>query len=714
MPAISERAANAALYFFESAQLASDTFEVVRFEGTEGISQLFEFELQLVSKDPDIDFSKVVDSPATFTMMRGDDSVPVSGIVTDFSLRGRSADYVAYHATLRPRLHRLSLSYGSRIFQEKSVEDILRTVLDENGLTSSDYRFALQASYAPREYCVQYQETDLNFISRLMEFEGIYYFFEHGGGQEKLVVTDAKSEHEKIPDPATLRYHEGAGGMVDEDMETVKEFVCEEQVTTGTVQLKDYNYRTPETMTTESSTNGDMPGTRYEYGEHFQDASRGQRLAEIRSEETEAHRRTMTGESDGVGMRSGQLFSLEKHYRKELNADYLITEIEHYGSQRAGLDVDAAWPRQDGETDPRYRNRFTSIPATVQYRPPRETPKPEVPGVLTAKIESAGGDYAYIDDQGRYRAKMHFDQLEGERGQRSEGKRTLPIRMKQPYSGPDYGMHFPNHADTEMIVAFENGDIDRPVAMGTAPNPSNTSPSVSENKMENILRTHAGNQLIMDDTIDETKVRLESADKHRLVLDDKKDRIHVVSTDKHTATLDDKNKNIRVKTKDGHFVIMDDKNKKVAVESKNGHLITIDDDKEKITISDESSENMLSIDIEEDKINIKSKNGDVNINAPSGSLNVNANEINMKSNEDTNIEAENITEDANVDVKVNATNIKQKAKSQFEQKGMKIKSHAKAKNEVKGKKTIVKGGTAKAKYTASSAKVTAPTIKLNS
>lgn len=694
MPSIAERAANVSLYSFEAAQLPADTFQVVRFEGTEALSQPFQFDLQLISEDPDIDFAAVVDEAATFTMMRGDDEMPIHGIATDFSLRGRSADYVSYRATLRPRLHRLALDYRSRIFQEQKVEDILRTVLEEGGLSSSDFRFALQASYSSREYCVQYQETDLNFIHRLMEVEGMYYFFAHEEGQDTLVVTDKKSEHERIPEPSALRFHEGAGGMLEDGFrETVRQFVCEEQVVTGTVQLKDYNYRTPETMTTESTMNGDMPGTRYEYGEHFQKTDRGKRLAEVRNEEIEARRRVLTGESDSFGFRSGCLFTLEKHYRKDLNADYLLTQIEHRGSQRAGLDVDALRPQHDGEfegdggAEPEYQNQFTCIPATVQYRPPRETPKPEVPGVLTATIESAGGDYAYIDEEGRYRAKMHFDQ----RNDRSDGTKTLPVRMKQPYSGPDYGMHFPNHADTEMIVAFENGDIDRPVALGTAPNPSNTSPSVSKNKMENIVRTHAGNQLIMDDTIDETKVRLESADRHKVVLDDKKDRIHVASTDKHTATFDDKNKNIRVQTKDGHYVIMDDENKNITVQSKKGHFITIHDEEEVITIADESEENMFSIDIGNEKLTIKTEKGDIDMHAPKGTIDIQAKELNTETTGDTNMKAANISAEADSDYDMKATNITAEANMDYKQKAMNVTSEASMKHEIKGTQVSSEG-----------------------
>lgn len=524
MSTLEDRAANTSLYFFEPAELDPDTLQVVHFEGMEGISQPFKFELQLISKDPDIDFSKVVNKTATFTMMRGDEEVPISGIVTDMSLRGRSADYVAYRVTLRPRLHRLSLSYRSRIFQEKKVEDILRTVMKEDGLSSSDFKFKLQESYSHREYCVQYEETDLNFVNRLMEFEGMYYFFEHKGGQDTLVITDKKSEHEKISEPDSLQYHEGAGGMIEEDQETVKQFVCEEQIVTGKVELKNYNYRGPKTMTVDSEMNSDMPGKRYEYGENFRDTDRGNRLAKVRNEEIEAQRKVLDGESDSIGLQSGFLFTLEKHYRKSLNADYLITQVEHQGSQRHGMDIDTFQFSEDRESEPTYRNRFTCIPATVQYRPTRDTPKPEVSGVMTAEVDGSG-EYAYLDDQGRYRAKMHFDQRD-----KSPGTATHPIRMKQPHSGKgEAGFHKPSHPGTEMIFACENGDPDRPMALGTAPNPNNESPVDNENSSQHIFRTTADNEIVVEDQ--EGKMGI------NLFTPEKESRIHMGSQDESTEGI---------------------------------------------------------------------------------------------------------------------------------------------------------------------------------
>jgi type VI secretion system secreted protein VgrG len=224
-----------------------------------------------------------------------------------------------------------------------SVRSILEAVLADAGLSSGDVRFDLQASYAPREFCVQYRESDLAFLHRLMEFEGIYYFFDHTDGQDTIVVTDHGQVHEPMPAPAALPYDEG-GGMVGRRVETVDRFVAREQMVSGGVQLQTYDYRTPETRTARADGPEQMPGARREYGTHARSSDHANRLATVRREALEARRRTMTGESDCLGLRSGFTFSLEEHFRSSLNVDYLVTHVEHRGSQREGLDLDARPP----------------------------------------------------------------------------------------------------------------------------------------------------------------------------------------------------------------------------------------------------------------------------------------------------------------------------------------------------------------------------------
>lgn len=493
-----ERSANKARYFFEPAQLPEDKLQVADFTGEEQISQLYQFELTLMSDDPEIDFGSVINQPATFTMMRRDEQYPIHGLVANFEQGSHSADQYMYRATLVPRLWRLSLTHQSRIFQDMTVEDIVRQVLKEAGLTSQDFRFSLNSSYPAREYCAQYQETDLNFVSRLLEHEGIQFFFVQGEGAEEIVFSDHGNENPPIEGDSAISYHKGAG-MVPDERETVREFIYRERAVTGKVKVKDYNYETPSaSLEAESQINSDMPGMRYEYGPHFRTQSEGKRLAKVRNEEIECQRKVVDGDSRCLRFRAGHQFDLERHYRGDLNAKYLITRVRHVGSQRVGMGLD---PRYEDEVD--YRNEFKCIPATVQYRPSRTTPVPRVPGVMTAEVDGSG-DYAYLDDQGRYRAKMHFDQ----RG-KSPGTASHPIRMKQPYTGKgEAGFHEPSHPGTEMVWACENGDPDRPMALGTAPNPTNPAPVKSENNSQHVVRTTSENEFVIEDQEDQERIEL--------------------------------------------------------------------------------------------------------------------------------------------------------------------------------------------------------------
>jgi type VI secretion system secreted protein VgrG len=398
-----------------------------------------------------------------------------------------------------------------------AVQDIVAQVLQDAGFGADDFRFALSGSYKPREYCVQYRETDLNFISRLLEFEGISFFFDHGDDHETLVITDDRTEYPFIDGESNLSYHSGAGLLPHANAETVRQFICREKIVTGKVVLKDYNYRTPETtLRAESQLNADMPGLYYEYGQHFKDNSEGARLAMVRNEEIECNRRVMTGQSDCVGLCSGFRFSLQDHYRSDLNGDYLLTQISHFGSQGAGF----AAP-MGGVESPTYRNEFICIPAEVQYRPSRITPEPRIPGIMTAKIETAGGDYAHIDELGRYKVKMPFDVSD-----RNGATASRALRMAQPYSGANYGVHFPNRANAEMVWACIDGNVDRPLGLSTVPNPSNLSPAVAFNKAQCVIRTAGQNELTFDDMIGSENIYLHSTKDWTIdVVNDKKQTV---------------------------------------------------------------------------------------------------------------------------------------------------------------------------------------------
>lgn len=172
--------ANVAQLYFETPALAPETFHVVKFTGEEAVSQLSRFEIELVSDDPEIVFADVINQPATLTVLRGEEEVPIHGLIADFQQGGRTADLYGYRAVLVPRIWLLSINFQSRIFQKLAVDAIVSQVLEEAGFAGQDFRFELSGSYPDREYCVQLQETDLDFVQRLLEHEGIHYFIEHG------------------------------------------------------------------------------------------------------------------------------------------------------------------------------------------------------------------------------------------------------------------------------------------------------------------------------------------------------------------------------------------------------------------------------------------------------------------------------------------------------------------------------------------------------
>lgn len=477
-----------ARYLFEASNLDPEAFHVVNFKGEEEISRLYFFEIDLISEDPGLDFSSIINHPATLKMNRDGEFLPTGGIIIDFEQAGRNLDYeyTQYRAVLAPRLWRLTLNYQSRIFQNKSVTDIIKDVLDLSGFSGSDYKFDLEGTYDPSEYIAQYQETDLNFICRLMEHEGISFFFEHSETKETLVMTDKQDAFTlmggKTEVPYMYRHRKVTG-------EIINQLVCREKLVPGTFVLNDYNYRTPNTdLKVESQINSDMPGFTYLYGQHYKDPGAGQRLVRVRNEEAESTRKVLHGEGDCSAFRAGSRFGLVEHYRSDLNEEYLLTRIEHYGVHKHVMD--AAGMKEEDEDIKPYSNSFVCIPAGTRYRPPRITPVPKIHGIMTGTVVG-DSDYAALDEFGRYRANIHFD---------LDKTGSRQIRTSQPYTGKDdAGFHLPTHPGTEMVWSAIDGDPDRPFAIASGPNPNNPTTVAEENNSQHIYRTTSKNLYFIED-----------------------------------------------------------------------------------------------------------------------------------------------------------------------------------------------------------------------
>jgi len=481
-------------FFFYSDALMDGSVDVVRVDGEEQLSKPYRFEIELVSASPDIDFDAVLAAPASLKQIRQDHSEVVThGILCSFEqLPEYDVSAYRYRAVLVPQLWLLSLRTDNKIYQNLSVEGILRQALEDAGYQGQvEYQLG---DYPEREYVVQYQESDLDFISRLMEHEGIFYFFQQGDEGETLVIADDNSAFLDATGDSSIDYRRSSK-LVDE--ETVSEFNCIQRQVPRQVVLKDYNYRTPDLpLRSEQQAVDQSQGKAYAYGNHYKTEREGQSLAQVRAEEIKAGLKVFGGLSDCPVLRPGQKFSLAGHPRQDFNGEYVVTRAVHEAWDMSPLvDGQVAGDVGEGRRGNNYGNRFEAIPGDVPFRPKRATPKPRLHGLMNAKVDSAGDSkYADIDEQGRYKLIVAFDLSGNDPGQASRW-----MRMAQPYAGQDYGLHMPLHKGAEVVWACIDGDLDRPLICGAVPNPNNTSPVTKNNQTKSIIRTAGQNEIALDD-----------------------------------------------------------------------------------------------------------------------------------------------------------------------------------------------------------------------
>ncbi len=477
--------------------LAPDTFAVVSFTGQEAFSEPYTFDLVLVSENGEIDLDAVVQQKAVFTVHRSEgDDVPYHGLVVQFSLERKFNRYYFYRATLVPRFWWLSLTRHNQVFLDKDVKGMVEDVLKDGGLTSQDYDFRLQGEYPGYSFVCQYNESHKSFIHRWIEREGIYYFFEQTDAGEKIVFTDAKISHVAMPQGAAVIYSPPSGLASRHRDEVVSRFAWKSRLLPSTVRLLDYNYETPSLdLTQEAPVDSDGFGEMITYGEHYKTPDEGGRLAKIRAEALNCRKNTYTGESSVPFIRPGYTFTMQDHDRDELNRQFLTTRLEMAGDQTGFLVSGIREGLTEREQQPYYRNTFTAIESDRQFRTECVTPKPRIDGVLQAHIDAAAsGQYAELDEQGRYKIVLPFD-LSG----RKDGKASCYLRMAQPYTGANHGMHFPLHKGTEVLLSFTDGDPDRPIILGAVNNPSTASLVKGENQTKSVIQTGNKSQMHFED-----------------------------------------------------------------------------------------------------------------------------------------------------------------------------------------------------------------------
>ena len=500
---------------FRSHALPEDTFGVVRFKGSEGLSMCYQFEVDLVSREAELDLTAVLKHPATFTILREDGDIPFQGILAQFEQLHEIDEFVFYRAILVPKLWWLSLTHHNQVLLNKTVLQLIEDVIKDGGLTTLDFELKLEKEYPAWEYICQYRESHFNFVSRWMEQEGLYYYFEQTEQGEKVVITDTGLAHTEMPMGKTMYYSPPSGLDETHREEVIKGFICRQKMLPKTLDLKDYNYMTPSLEISGSAeVSPDGRGNIYMYGEHFRTTAEGNNLAAIRAEELRCQEQRFHGESTVPYLRPGYLFDLEDHYRGNFNQTYLTIELEHEGSQSAFLIAGIQKGLAEAEKQPYYRNSFVAIPSNVQFRTERKTEKPRFYGTMSARVDAAGsGNYAELDEHGRYKVVLPMD-VSGRKG----GKASAFFRMAQPYTGSDHGMHFPLHKGTEVLLTFVDGDPDRPIIQSAVPNPETPSIVNAGNQTGAGIRTASGNQISMQDNEGHERILISSGDgKSRII-----------------------------------------------------------------------------------------------------------------------------------------------------------------------------------------------------
>ncbi len=435
--------------------------------GAESLSQLYELEIELVSESYSLDMKSLLGKPLTLEIETGS-AAPryLSGHITRCALVGRennTSRYTIYRATVRPWLWYLTQTSDNKIFQNKSVPDVIREVLKDY-----DYpiEFKLVDSYRNWEYCVQYQETDYAFISRLMEHEGIYFWFKHDKGKHTLVLTDDITQHEPVSGYEQIPYY-GPDRITIPREDHVYKWEVAEQITPGAFATTDYHPLTPAASLEARRNNpgahdhGDLE--MYEWQGGYTNPDDAEHYTRVRLEDLQCRKEQSAGGSNARGLATGHLFTLRNHPRQAENREYLVVST-YYRIRETGY--------ASGQPDPGdFDLEFVVLPSSTQFRAPRVTPVPRTHGPQTATVVGKEGEEIWTDKMGRIKVQFHWDRY----GKKDENS-SCWVRVSSPWAGGGFGgIQLPRVRD-EVIVDFIGGQPDRPIVIGRVFNANNLPP----------------------------------------------------------------------------------------------------------------------------------------------------------------------------------------------------------------------------------------------
>ena len=434
-------------------------------KGHEAVSTLFEYHVDLVSKSHAENLAELLATPLTVMVAHAAGQRLFSGLITEAQFVGResqTSEYYIYRFTVRPWLWYLTQTSDSRIFQNQSALAVIRQILQKYPF---EVEYRLAQSYRDWVYCVQYDETDFNFISRLMEHEGIYYWFRHEQGKHVLVVGDADSAHEVIAGEGRIPYF-APDRLSRPDTRHIDRWMPRREVHPATYCTVDFDFNKPQAgLDVKRKAAGVAPQTLEIYDPigGYTEPEDGERYAQIRLESLTADNETVGAQADHPGLAAGYTFTLKNHPDQSQNTSWLVLRTNYHLKEAPGASAGGkpSWEHQ-------IRLRFTAIPTHVQYRAPRVTPIPRAAGPHTALVVGPAGEKIWTDKYGRIKVQFHWDR----QGQRNDDS-SCWIRVSSPWAGGGFGGVQIPRVNDEVIVNFVGGFLDRPIVVGRVYNASN-------------------------------------------------------------------------------------------------------------------------------------------------------------------------------------------------------------------------------------------------
>ncbi len=528
----------------------------------ESVSGLFDYQIEAVSRLQSLDPKTLLGKAITIAREVDEGEAPIlrffSGYCTRLEQTGvATPGFFSYRLTVRPWLWFLSRSSDSRIFQNMSIPEVLKAVFAEEPRAKIDNR--LERTYTAWEYCVQYRETTLNFVTRLMEQEGIYYFFEHSDGAHRMVLCDGASAHKAIDGDATIPFYRRDN--VTSKVPHIHQWSFAQEVQPGKFSIDEYDPSRPSVALFATRSSEKLDGVNetayeiYDYPGEYDTEAEGRTFANIRLEELQTRRLIFAGAGDVATMVPGRKFTLAKHKVTAQNREYFITATRSRfseGGQEAGSGTRLSISMQ-----------FYAIKSSQQYRPPRATPKPIISGVQTAFVTGPPGEEIFTDKQGRVCVRFLWDRYEKQGGSNT----SCWIRTTMPWASGQYGfMALPRIGD-EVVVTFLEGDPDRPLITGAVYNAENKTPyDYPANKTQSGIRTKSSkgageenfNEIFFEDLRGSELFGIQAEKDHHILV--KNDRIEEIKKDSHLTISGNHSEKVKGKH---HLEVAQDQNIKV-------------------------------------------------------------------------------------------------------------------------------------------------------